>query len=146
MKIKVSEVRDHVLDYLAAKAEGHEVWFGDWYAAYHSNCALKVSRNRAGTVDGLAWVHCRGAYSPSTNWAQGGPIIDREDIDIMHDRDRVFDPDERVEPFMAIKPFDPYHPDMSYVEYGPTKLIAAMRCFVISRLGEEVEVPEELLT
>ena len=27
---------------------------------------------------------------------------------------------------------------------GPTPLIAAMRCFVASRLGDEVDVPEEL--
>jgi len=29
--------------------------------------------------------------------------------------------------------------------YGPTPLIAAMRCYVASKLGEEVEAPEELL-
>jgi len=28
--------------------------------------------------------------------------------------------------------------------YGPTPLIAAMRCFVASKLGEEVDVPQEL--
>lgn len=28
---------------------------------------------------------------------------------------------------------------------GPTPLIAAMRCFVASRLGDEIEIPEELL-
>ena len=28
---------------------------------------------------------------------------------------------------------------------GPTPLIAAMRCYVSNRLGNEVEVPEELL-
>lgn len=27
---------------------------------------------------------------------------------------------------------------------GPTTLIAAMRCYVASKLGDEVEVPEEL--
>jgi hypothetical protein len=29
---------------------------------------------------------------------------------------------------------------------GPTPLVAAMRCFVASKLGDEVEVPDELLT
>ena len=29
--------------------------------------------------------------------------------------------------------------------YGPTPLIAAMRCYVASKLGDEVEVPVELL-
>lgn len=28
---------------------------------------------------------------------------------------------------------------------GPTPLIAAMRCYVASNLGEEVEIPEEVL-
>ncbi|MNW06473.1 hypothetical protein D3C71_2028910 [compost metagenome] len=28
---------------------------------------------------------------------------------------------------------------------GPTPLIAAMRCYVASRVGDEVDLPEELL-
>jgi hypothetical protein len=28
---------------------------------------------------------------------------------------------------------------------GPTVLIAAMRCFCCSQLGDEIEIPEELL-
>jgi hypothetical protein len=28
--------------------------------------------------------------------------------------------------------------------YGPTPLIAAMRCYVASKIGLEVEIPEEL--
>jgi hypothetical protein len=29
--------------------------------------------------------------------------------------------------------------------YGHTPLIAAMRCYVASKLGDEVEIPQELL-
>ena len=29
--------------------------------------------------------------------------------------------------------------------FGPTPLIAAMRCFVASKLGDEVDVPDELI-
>ena len=29
-------------------------------------------------------------------------------------------------------------------EHGPTPLIAAMRCYVASKLGDEVDVPDEL--
>jgi hypothetical protein len=29
---------------------------------------------------------------------------------------------------------------------GPTPLIAALRCYVASKLGDEVEIPKELLT
>jgi hypothetical protein len=28
--------------------------------------------------------------------------------------------------------------------YGPTPLIAAMRCYVEAKLGDEVEIPKEL--
>jgi hypothetical protein len=31
-----------------------------------------------------------------------------------------------------------------YVEYGPTPLIAAMRCYVASKLGDEIDLPKEL--
>lgn len=37
--------------------------------------------------------------------------------------------------------------DEDYVYWswqGPTPLIAAMRCYVASKLGDEVEIPEEL--
>ena len=65
----------------------------------------------------------------SADWAHGGPIIEREKI--------------------VISP-DPQHgwramPDMDLTEFhGPTPLIAAMRCYVASVLGDEVDVPEEL--
>ena len=31
-----------------------------------------------------------------------------------------------------------------FISEGETRLIAAMRCFVASKLGDEVEVPDEL--
>jgi hypothetical protein len=31
------------------------------------------------------------------------------------------------------------------MQNGPTPLIAAMRCYVASKFGDEVETPEELL-
>jgi hypothetical protein len=34
--------------------------------------------------------------------------------------------------------------DVAHIGFGPTPLIAAMRCYVASKLGDEVEVPNEL--
>jgi hypothetical protein len=34
--------------------------------------------------------------------------------------------------------------DDGFFQKGPTPLIAAMRCYVTLKLGDEVEVPEEL--
>ena len=70
-------------------------------------------------------------YAPSTDWAQGGPIIEREGIDVM--------------PMFHFKPtgWQAQVPGTCYS--GPTPLIAAMRCFVASKLGDEVDVPAEVL-
>jgi len=67
-------------------------------------------------------------YSPSTNWAQGGPIIERAGISVRE----------------VLTGFWCAEVDAGDYEYeGPTPLIAAMRCYVASKLGDEVEVPCE---
>lgn len=69
----------------------------------------------------------------STDWAQGGPIIEREKI-------ALIPPNERIDEWEAV------HPDRMHNEqYGPTPLVAAMLCYVASKLGDEVDIPEELL-
>lgn len=66
-------------------------------------------------------------YSPSTDWAQGGPIIERELICL-----QIYDGQTDA--------------TKNHVDYcpGPTPLIAAMRCYVVSELGKVIEIPEEL--
>ena len=77
-------------------------------------------------------------FAPSKKWSQGGPIIEREKLSvgtrhtnehIHHDADVLCWARNTIGGFLS---------------YGPTPLIAAMRCFVASRLGDEVEIPEEL--
>ena len=73
-------------------------------------------------------------FEPSENWADGGPIIERERISIEDCQDGagLYWEATRIEP-----------PAVSEAR-GPTPLVAAMRCYVISKLGDEVEVPDEL--
>lgn len=83
------------------------------------------------------------------DWSFGGPIIDSEKIATSYDSDWVYDP-------ATVDPDDePDNGDRWYAEmresshgfvsaYGPTLLVAAMRCFVASQLGDEVEVPDAL--
>ena len=108
MKIKTSEAKDQVLDYLVAQCEGIE------------------TKNYSGALtiryDGDWW-------QPSTDWAQGGPIIERERMTVRRYTDALWD--------ASIGRLD-------YVADGPTPLVAAMRCYVASKLGDEVEIPEEL--
>ena len=76
--------------------------------------------------------------SPSTDWAQGGPIIEREGINFWTSNSWQ---DERGN-FTSIKTAK--HPTSTQHHNGETPLIAAMRCYVASVLGDEVELPEEL--
>lgn len=64
----------------------------------------------------------------SEDWAKGGPIIEREMISI----------EWTGEDWMAYV----WH-DEEFFASSP--LIAAMRCYVAHKLGEEIEVPEELM-
>jgi hypothetical protein len=81
-------------------------------------------------------------YEPSADWAQGGPLIEQEGIELS----ALLGVGNR-KPFRgwfagrSVDSMDLY----SHEAEGPTPLIAAMRCFVASKLGSEVEIPEELL-
>ena len=68
----------------------------------------------------------------STDWAQGGPIIEREEMSVEH-----CNTDTSDSPWSACSAGGKYH-------FGPTPLIAAMRCYVASVLGDTVDIPEEL--
>ena len=109
--MKTNELTGAALDWAVAKCEGY------------TGVALQ---ERTGTD----W------YSPSTDWAQGGPIIEREQIDL-----RYWQVAWTAE--LEHLPDDDDH--YRYGKgHGPTPLIAAMRCYVASKLGDEVEIPEEL--
>jgi hypothetical protein len=95
----------------------------------------------------LSWYH------PSTNWAQGGPIIEREGIGILFDGGSACrkaswfatPDDQSISTSYEGECFDPaFMVSEDAGVYGPTPLIAAMRCYVASKLGDEVEIPEEL--
>lgn len=72
--------------------------------------------------------------SYSVDWGQGGPILEREHITVW------FVPDDDEYP-IADGPWSAHyhHADIGYT--GPTPLVAAMRCYVASKLGDEVEIP-----
>jgi len=82
------------------------------------------------TEQGVRWYEdtLDISYSPSTDWAQGGPLIERERIAVWGDNDIHWEAEC----------------GWSWAK-GGTPLVAAMRCYVVHKLGKEVEVPEELL-
>lgn len=79
----------------------------------------------------------RELFQPAHRWAQGGPIIEREGIELREGNPLYFPQGNEK---------GDYHEPLwiSGKMRGPTPLIAAMRCFVASKLGDTVGVPEEL--
>jgi hypothetical protein len=77
-------------------------------------------------------------YTPSTDWAQGGAIIEREWISVSKPVNSLT--------WVATMHYQNEDTDdvMWMEETGTTPLIAAMRCYVASKLGDEVEIPDEL--
>lgn len=119
MKIKISDLIGPALDWAVAKCEEQPVhWCGIDHALY------------CGDGQGL-FAGDRG-YSPSTNWAQGGPIIEREGITIERFKDSTY--------WSAFQ-FSTGHCEIRC----ESPLIAAMHCYVASKLGDEVEIPAELV-
>ena len=78
----------------------------------------------------FAWYYDRrDTHKYSTDWAQGGPIIEREGISLeCRNGDWI----------ASYAGF----PSLPYFSYEP--LVSAMRCYVASKLGDEIEVPDEL--
>ena len=117
MKTRVSDLTGPALDWAVAKCEGRT----DVYVADD------------GELAGDDW------FDYSTDWAYGGPIIEREKIDVF--RLHVTESTWEAGIFRTDKGKEHRH---AAQESGPTPLIAAMRCYVAAKLGNDIEIPEEL--
>ena len=110
MKIKTSELTGAALDWVVTKIEAERKLFT---------------------------IYPQYITPYSTDWAQGGPIIERERMTVEFFEDGNY-PGGGA--WLSTHIIRPYFNE----EIGPTPLIAAMRCYVASKLGDEVEIPEEL--
>jgi hypothetical protein len=119
MKVKTSELQGAALDWAAAKCEG----LGDFWLQ----------------VDEFSPQRESGEYHFSTDWSQAGPIIEREGVCM------VFSPKDARGAWYAVMGKNRFlSPD--FEGSGPKPLVAAMRCYVASKLGDEVEVPDEIIS
>ena len=133
MKTKTSELTGPALRYIVAEIEGHE-----------SRCAWMI---KDGWAVWQAYESAWGSPIPNydTDWSQGGPIIERERLTVAAEGD----PRSPVWVSSLTYPAKVTYVVGTAMRFcsmrGPTPLIAAMRCYVASKLGDEVDVPEELL-
>lgn len=143
--IKVSGATGPALDWMVAKCEfkSHTIKFVtgseyrgnrvestkprfQWVTGRYTPCTLHDAEH-------LLEIETSSYYCPSTSWGVGGPIIERERINL-----RASGAGNWVS-----STHDVPHPKR-VVQYGDTPLIAAMRCYCCSKLGDEIDIPEEL--
>jgi hypothetical protein len=125
MKIKTSELIGEPLNYAVALVE-----YGSKKVYINPDIRRKgiwvIPQKNGG----------KNHFHPSKSHAQGGALMERERISLIEEVDGTWQASIGGRNSLD-KPF--FH------ENGPTQLIAAMRCYVASKLGDEVEIPEELL-
>ncbi len=137
--INVSQAEGQVLDWMVAKCED----FRDDFAI------IRVWNNRVTKIipGDYETSEVYTSYSPSADWDQGGPIIEREGINLSIDYQDDALSNDMVQIGWKANLWNnsvPGTPGFLQWSYGPTPLIAAMRCFCCSKLGDVVDVPEEL--
>jgi hypothetical protein len=118
MNVKTSELTGAALDWAVAVADG-----------------LDYAVDMPQEIGGLLYYAENGEmhrYSPSTNWNLMGTIIEQNMISIapaLHEGWEAW----------------PWPIDEKIMAWGDTPLEAAARCYVASKLGDVVDIPEELL-
>ena len=131
MKIKTKELAGPALDWAVAKCEGLKLYRnallggqikeGWWVSGYY--------------MDPNNWIPLN-LLNFSTNWAQGGPIIEREHISLGW----------VVSNYLYVTGcWSAFIPQTNgKLFYAGTPLVAAMRRYVASKLGDTVDVPDNL--
>lgn len=135
MKIKTNDAEGRMLDYLVAKCEG-------LMERGSGPLGAPIARlTREGVV--LNFSSSGKYFEPSEEWAQGGPIIAREGIatDALRECGVIVGWVAASE-MLCEGSEGGYSRPVEF--YGPTPLIAAMRCYVASKLGDELDIPDEL--
>lgn len=146
MKIKTSELTGAALDWAVAICEGHTPYLHLPVVSQEVDEVIKklpeadAARARRIFTRPVVYLNAnRLTVVPkySTDWAQGGPIVAREMRENALDLWRPYNSSD------IHATYERGLPD-SYAT-GPTPLIAAMRCRVEFKLGDEVDVPDELV-
>ena len=140
MKINARELKGDALDWAVARTEG---WLphgdrGDLYkTAVVRGVEIKSLLFPGKHLDQGGMPEPR-SYSPSTDWSQGGPLIEQHAIELHNNIGEQYGEEERR---YAVVPISA---SGSRGAMGPTPLVAAMRALVFAKLGDQIEVPEEL--
>lgn len=123
VEVKTSELTGKVLDWAVAKAVSHPA---DW-----------------DSPSGLLWFESSShewlIWYPSTNWAQGGTLADKYNVDF---NTQGIDGDGSQLIEATVQDFESMQ---CWVAEGETRLEAMCRSIVAAKLGDAVQVPSELV-
>ena len=117
----IATLEGRALDYAVAIAEGGHSLKNDggrWFITLRG-CTYVLSNGWGGV-----------SYQPSDNWVISGPIIEQEQITLA-----INGGDGK---WLAIG-------ISGCTGSGPTPLVAAMRCYVASKLGDSINVPHGIM-
>lgn len=127
IEVKTSELEGAALDWAVAQADGFPV-------QYSKRLGVHVQKTMQVSAD-PSYIRMGSRYQPSTDWSQGGPLIDKYQIEFRYVSDEIVRAVLATGAAFIPTPFGT----------GQTHLIAACRAIVAAKLGETVSVPAELL-
>lgn len=114
--VLTGEVSGNALDWAVSTCEGYPIDLPGFYGEKNFDII------RGGSIT---------SFHPSINWSEGGPIINREFIDIKW---------VGISNCRASIDSEGCH----HESYGPNQLVSAMRCYVTSKMGLEIQIPMSL--
>lgn len=125
IEVRVSNLVGAALDWAVAKVEQVDTsWrYGRELVQVHDRGGIKLIES------------IRSIYSPSTDWSQGGPLVDKHHGGL-HYEAHLADANFRYSSGPS---------RTGFWCYGPTALIAFCRGLVKAKLGDTVQVPKELM-
>lgn len=117
VEVKTADLSGYALDWAVAKVEGIRLEFSRAAGFWHP----------ADWPDLVEWA-------PSTDWGQCGPLIEERRLEIIENEDGW----AAVKGWICGEIYQMY-------PVGETHLVAACRAIVAEKLGDTVQVPEELM-
>ena len=125
MKIKTSDLIGAQLDWMVAKCQGYVE------QGVYGTPEFRDSEVYLCYCDAVL----NSCYSPTTDWAQGGPLLNQHKISRTIDHSGLW---------IAYAGYN-LNDEQRHMQCDRSELVAGLRCLVALNLGDTVEVPDELL-
>ncbi len=137
MKIKSTELTGAALDWAVSKCKGIEV--EAWLTSDRHSYFVVLKDAFVDKSPTAFYSDPDETFYPSFNWIHGGPMLERLGLSVAYDVEMNEGEDrEYWATFYAVDSGEGR-------VYGPTMLVAAMRCYVLSKQGPYIDVPDDLV-